>query len=40
MFRDEVKDKQIFDMVADEYGILWIIVSEQLKSSWNTGMVY
>ena len=22
MFRDEVKDKHIYDMVADEYGIL------------------
>ena len=39
MFRDEVKDKHIYDMVADDYGILWIIVSEQLKSTWNTGMV-
>ena len=26
-------------MVADDYGILWIIAPEQLKFTWNTGMV-
>ena len=26
-------------MVADDYGILWIIASEQLKFTWNTRMV-
>ena len=32
-------DKQVYDMVADDYGILWIIVSEQLNFTWNTGTV-
>ena len=31
MFRDKVRDKQVYDMVADDYGILWIILSERLK---------
>ena len=29
MFRAEVRDKQVYDMVADDYGTLWIIASEQ-----------
>ena len=39
MFRDEVRDKQVYDVVADDYGILWSIVSAQLNFAWNTGMV-
>ena len=33
MFRVAVRDKQfyMYDMAADDYGILWIIASEQLK---------
>ena len=27
MFRAEVGDKQVYDMVADDYGILWLIAS-------------
>ena len=36
---DEVRDKQVYDMIADDYGILLIIVAELLKFTWNTGMV-
>ena len=39
MFRTEVGDKQVYDMLAGDYGILWIIDSEQLKFTCNTGMV-
>ena len=35
----EVGDKQVYDMVADEYGILLIIASEQLKFTWKTRSV-
>ena len=35
----EVRDKQVCDIVAGDYGILWIIGSEQIKFTWNTGMV-
>ena len=31
--------KHVYDMVADDYGILWIIASDQLKFTWNTRMV-
>ena len=34
MFRAEVRDKQVHYMVADDYGILWIIALEQLKLTW------
>ena len=27
MFRAEVRDKQVYDMLADDYGILWLIAS-------------
>ena len=30
MSRAEVRDKQVYDIVADDYGILWIIALEQL----------
>ena len=39
MFINEVRDKQVYDMVADDGGILWIIVAKLLKFTWNTGMV-
>ena len=39
MFRVEIKYKQVYDIVAGDYGILWIIAPEQLKFTWNTGMV-
>ena len=36
----EVRDKQVYDIVADDYEILRIIALEQLKSiTWNTGMI-
>ena len=33
-FRAEVRDKQVYDMVSADYGILWTIASEQLKFVW------
>ena len=33
------RDKQVYDIVADDYGILWIIESEQIKFTWNTRTV-
>ena len=39
MFKVEVRDKQVYNIAADDYGILWIIESEQIKFTWNTGMV-
>ena len=35
----ELEDKQVYDVVADNYGILWIIASEQLGSLRNTEIV-
>ena len=32
LFMVEVRDKQVYDIVADDYGILRIIALEQLKS--------
>ena len=29
MFRVEVRDKQVYDIVAGDYGILWDVESEQ-----------
>ena len=37
--RAEIRDKQVYDLVADHYGILWFIASEQLKFTWNTMIV-
>ena len=31
MFRDEVRDEQVYDMVADDDGLLWIIVAQLLN---------
>ena len=39
LFTAEVRDKQVYIMVADDYCILWIITSEQLKFTWNTRTV-
>ena len=35
MSRAEARNKQVCDMVADDYGILWIIALEQLKAAYS-----
>ena len=39
IFRVEVRDKQVFDIIADGHGILSIIASEQHRFTRNTGKV-
>ena len=34
MFRAIARDKRVYDMVADNYGILWIIAPGQFKINW------
>ena len=31
MLRDEMRDKWVYDMVADDDGIMWIIIADLLK---------
>ena len=33
MIRADVGDKQVYDIIADDYGMFWIIASEQFKYS-------
>ena len=48
LFRVEIRDEQVYDIVADDYGILWTIALEKLqlleKQEWlidvNLAIIY